>query len=212
MTQEFERQLEIAKHEQQLAELRAKEAADKAALAEAQKRVNEAAHQRQEQAFSQNLQRELEGAGLQPNENFEQSDLEAILRSSFKFEIANDGTFRVKSGNGQYVDSGDALRGWASDPKHRKYFSQHSLRLLETPPDKLCKSEMSTQMKTAYISRHGLEAYSALPFNPPVAEVSPDQMTAELWGKLPVSRRSQLLSERGEEWLSEMLRATRTRR
>jgi len=211
MTEAFEKQVEIARREAELAEARAKQAQEKAELAAALERINQAQTARTEEAFIENLRRAIRGTGMEESPNVDPNDFLAAVRSSMSFDIAPDGSFTARSAaTKQFVDFSTALKAFAAS--NPRYFSIASMRRLETKPSELCREDMTRDEKIAFIEGHGFEKFEALPRTKPVAEPPIERMTAEAWSKLPVARRSEITGKMGVEWLEQMLRETRVRR
>ena len=196
-------QLTEVEAELQLAKIRADNLLAQERIAEQQQKINAAQAERKQVAFHENLARAVAGTGLKTASSVDQKDFIEALQLTMKFDVKADGTFDVVDRKGKPVEFADAFRQWASERTF--WFDGRSLKRLETSPDDLCKSDMTTAEKAQYISKHGLDAFEKIPNVPKAPPPNVATMTSAEYTKLDAGQKAKLINKLGIAGIEEIL-------
>jgi hypothetical protein len=187
----------------QLETVRKENLAAQERLAEQQQNAAAAQKERQEIAFNTNLERAIAGTGLKTLSVVDPKEFLDVVKSFLRFDVKADGSFDVIDGKGRSVDFDDAFREFAI--QRAVFFDGRSLRSLQTPPDELCKSEMTTAQKSAYVAKFGLAAFEKIPLLAP-NKYNLATLDAATYSKLSPAEKAKIIAKIGEAGVSEILR------
>jgi len=174
-----------------------------ARIAESAPRLEEIEAERKESEFNTKLSRMVAELGLERGLSLTERAFLGILKRDLKLEVSTDGTIYPVSDAGHPLNFEAVLRSYAE--KNAYMFEGRSVDRLKKHASELYRSEMSDAQKSAYISKHGADAYQRLPVMPK-PRISLSTINAEEYRKLPSSEKIRIINQVGEAGVSEILK------